>query len=413
MPHIDPKRLLNSLSEMAKIGGTQKGGVCRLAATAEDKTARDLFASWAKTENCEISIDQIGNIFARRPGKNNNLAPVVLGSHLDSQPTGGKFDGTYGVLAALEVIRCLNDSGIETDRPVEAVSWTNEEGSRFPPAMMGSGVFSGSLNLEKALSTQDINGISIGEALDAINYAGEHLCGNRAIHTYLEAHIEQGPILERENTTIGVVLGIQGIRWFDIIIQGREAHAGPTPMPARNDALIAASDLILQIEDIALQHAPDGRTTVGTVGIHPNSRNVIPGQVKLGIDMRHPDAGVLSAMKKELQAVFEKIRKERRVQGSIDEIWYSPPTILDAETVDTVEAMATLRQYTCRRITSGAGHDAKYMADICPTGMIFIPCDEGLSHNEAENAKDEHLVAGAQVLLDVALTRAGTLNADS
>ena len=397
---------------MAKIGGTKKGGVCRLAATAEDKTARDLFTAWAKTENCQISIDQIGNVFARRPGKNDKLAPVVLGSHLDSQPTGGKFDGTYGVLAALEVIRCLNDSGIVTDRPVEAVSWTNEEGSRFPPAMMGSGVFSGSINLEKALSTRDINGISVGEALKAINYAGEQKCGDRAIHAYLEAHIEQGPILEKEDITIGVVLGIQGIRWFDIVIHGTEAHAGPTPMPARNDALVAASDLILQIEGLALQHSPDGRTTVGTVATFPNSRNVIPGEVKLGIDMRHPDASVLSTMKEELYAILEKIRTERGVAGKIDEIWYSPPTIFDAETVDAVEAMATSRQFTCQRITSGAGHDAKYMADICPTAMVFIPCDGGLSHNEAENAKNEHLIAGAQVLLDVALAKAGAPNAN-
>ena len=405
-PQINAERLLNSLAEMAKIGATEKGGVCRLAGTIEDKKGRDLFASWAKIENCEISVDQIGNMFAHRPAKNNELPPVILGSHLDSQPTGGKYDGAYGVIAALEVIRCLNDHDVETARPIEAVSWTNEEGSRFPPAMMGSGVFSGAIDLETALETKDSHGISVREALTNIGYAGDRSCGNRPIHTYLEAHIEQGPILEQENTTIGAVLGIQGIRWFDIVVEGKEAHAGPTPMSAREDALVGAANLILEIENIALRHLPDGRTTVGTMDVFPNSRNVIPGRVTLGIDMRHPEAEVLALMAEELRACFKTVCKARRVTGSISEIWYSPPTVFDAQTINTVEEMAQMRQFSCRRITSGAGHDAKYMADLCPTAMVFIPCDEGLSHNELENAKDEHLVAGAQVLLDTTLARA-------
>ena len=405
-PQINAERLLNSLAEMAKIGATEKGGVCRLAGTIEDKKGRDLFASWAKIENCEISVDQIGNMFAHRPAKNNELPPVILGSHLDSQPTGGKYDGAYGVIAALEVIRCLNDHDVETARPIEAVSWTNEEGSRFPPAMMGSGVFSGAIDLETALETKDSHGISVREALTNIGYAGDRSCGNRPIHTYLEAHIEQGPILEQENTTIGAVLGIQGIRWFDIVVEGKEAHAGPTPMSAREDALVGAANLILEIENIALRHLPDGRTTVGTMDVFPNSRNVIPGQITLGVDMRHPEAEVLALMAEELRACFKTVCKARRVTGSISEIWYSPPTLFDAQTINTVEEMAQMRQFSCRRITSGAGHDAKYMADLCPTAMVFIPCDEGLSHNELENAKDEHLVAGAQVLLDTTLARA-------
>ena len=409
-PQINAERLLNSLAEMAKIGETEKGGVCRLAATIEDKKGRDLFASWAEIENCNVSVDQIGNMFARRHGMNNKLPPVVLGSHLDSQPTGGKYDGAYGVIAALEVIRCLNDHDIETARPIEAVSWTNEEGSRFPPAMMGSGVFSGAIDLEKALETRDSNGISVREALTEIEYAGDRSCGNRPIHTYLEAHIEQGPILEQENTTIGAVLGIQGIRWFDIVVEGKEAHAGPTPMPTRGDALVSAADLIVEIENIALRHSPDGRTTVGTMDVFPNSRNVIPGQITLGIDMRHPEEDVLSTMATELRSIFQAMCKRRGTTGNVSEIWYSPPTLFDAETVSTVEEMAQMRQFSCRRITSGAGHDAKYMADLCPTAMVFIPCDEGLSHNELENAKDEHLVAGAQVLLDTALTRAEILD---
>jgi len=325
---------------------------------------------------------------------------------LDSQPTGGKYDGAYGVIAALEAIRCLNDHDIETVRPIEAVSWTNEEGSRFPPAMMGSGVFSGAIDLEKALETRDSNGISVREALTEIGYAGERSCGNRPIHTYLEAHIEQGPILEQENITIGAVLGIQGIRWFDIVVEGKEAHAGPTPMPTRGDALVSAADLIVEIENIALRHSPDGRTTVGTMDVFPNSRNVIPGRITLGIDMRHPEEDVLSTMAAELRSIFQAMCKRRGTTGNVSEIWYSPPTLFDTATVSTVEKMAQLRQFSCRRITSGAGHDAKYMADLCPTAMVFIPCDEGLSHNELENAKDEHLVAGAQVLLDTTLARA-------
>ena len=300
----------------------------------------------------------------------------------------------------------MNDNNIETARPIEAVSWTNEEGSRFPPAMMGSGVFSGAIDLKKALATQDANGISVRKALTEIEYAGEQICGNRPIHTYLEAHIEQGPILENENATIGVVLGIQGIRWFDIVIEGEEAHAGPTPMSARGDALVSASNLILEIENIALRHSPDGRTTVGTIDSFPNSRNVIPGRVTLGIDMRHPEAEVLALMATELRACLKTVCETRRTTGSINEIWHSPPTLFDSESVNAVEKMAQMRQFSSRRITSGAGHDAKYMADICPTAMVFIPCDGGLSHNEAENAKNEHLVAGAQILLDVTLARA-------
>ena len=403
MPDVNGPRLLESLRLMARIGATAKGGVCRLAATQEDGEARDLLAVWAKQANCRTEIDEIGNLFCRRPALNNDLSPVLLGSHLDSQPTGGKYDGAFGVLAALEVIRSLNDSQIETHRPIEAVSWTNEEGSRFPPAMMGSGVFTGALDLADSLTTTDLEGCTLQTSLDQIGYAGNVPCGHRAVHAYFEAHIEQGPILETESKIVGVVEGIQGIRWFDCTIIGEEAHAGPTPMAARRDALTSATHIIQGIRSIAERNSPHGRATVGQFQLFPNSRNVIPGKVSFTIDLRHPDPEVLSSMATSIAVLVQSTVPEMGLEGTLEEIWYSPPTRFDPATVDMVERAAQLRQYSNMRIISGAGHDAKYMADICPTAMIFIPCKDGLSHNELEDATDDHLIAGTQVLLDAVL----------
>ena len=405
-PSVNGARLTESLKSMARIGATQKGGVCRLAATTEDRDARHLFVDWAKRANCEINVDQVGNLFCRRRGRNGDLAPIILGSHLDSQPTGGKYDGAFGVLAALEVIRALNDNNIETLRPIEAVSWTNEEGSRFPPAMMGSAVFAGALKLSDALDTKDLDGCTLQESLSQIGYAGAVPCGERPVYAYFEAHIEQGPILETESKIIGVVEGIQGIRWFDCTIIGEEAHAGPTPMHARRDALTGAAHFVQRINTIAVQNKPHGRATVGQFRLFPNSRNVIPGKVFLTVDMRHPDPDVLASMGESLRTQFETTCKETKLSGDLEEIWYSPPTNFDPACVHTVERAAQLRQYSNMRIVSGAGHDAKYMADVCPTAMIFIPCKGGLSHNEMEDAEDVHLVAGTQVLFDAALIKA-------
>ena len=309
-------------------------------------------------------------------------------------------------MAALETIRAMNQNKVRTLRPIELVSWTNEEGSRFAPAMMGSGVFAGALTLSAALDSRDTSGLTLGNSLTRIGYNGTAPCGGRPIHAYFEAHIEQGPILESEHKTIGVVEGIQGIRWFDCTLKGTEAHAGSTPMSARRDALVGAAEFIGHINKIAMEHAPSGRATVGEFQLYPNSRNVIPGSVQFTIDMRHPDSDILSKMALAMHTTFKAVCSNTGLEGNLEEIWYSPPTSFDSVCVDTVERAAHSRGYTSKRITSGAGHDAKYMADICPTAMIFIPCKDGLSHNELEDAEDNDLIAGGQVLLDAAFEKA-------
>ena len=404
---VDGTRLWASLMDMARIGATAKGGVCRLALTEVDRAGRDTFVRWAEAAGCAVTVDAIGNIFARRAGRDEALAPVLVGSHLDSQPTGGKFDGAYGVLAALEVVRTLNDARLETLRPIEAVSWTNEEGSRFAPAMMGSGAFAGALPLADMLARTDAEGsITVGAALASIGYDGAAPAAPRPVHAYFEAHIEQGPILEAAHTAIGVVTAIQGIRWFDCRIEGMEAHAGPTPMAARRDALLGAARLVERVRAIALDHAPDGRGTVGEFRVHPGSRNVIPGRVELSVDLRHPDAGALAAMAAALGEAVAAVLADSGLGGALEQIWYSPPTAFDAACVDAVRRAAAEVGAAHRDITSGAGHDAKYLADICPAAMVFIPCKGGISHNEIEDADPAHVAAGCEVLLRAVLEKA-------
>ena len=406
-PEIRGERLWRSLMEMAEIGATRKGGVCRLALSDEDRRGRDLFARWAREAGCEIRIDRIGNLFARRAGRDDSLAPVVAGSHLDSQPTGGRFDGAYGVLAALEAVRALNDAGARPLRPVEIVSWTNEEGARFPPAMMGSAVHAGSLALDEALSVPEAGGgATVGEALEAIGYAGAAAVGGRPFHACFEAHIEQGPVLEAAETPIGVVTGIQGINWFDCHIEGAEAHAGSTPMDARADALAGAARLVAAVERIARERAPDGRGTVGEFRVRPNSRNTVPGRAMLGIDLRHPDADALAAMADALRDAFRNLRRETGLKGKLETVWRSPPVAFDPGCVDAVRRAAEALGLGAMRITSGAGHDAGSLARVCPAAMVFIPCRGGVSHNESESATPEHAAAGAAVLLRALLEKA-------
>ncbi len=406
LPAVNGARLWQSLMDMAQIGATDKGGVRRLAMSDEDKAGRDLFTRWTEAAGCTMTVDKIGNMFARRSGRDESLAPVVIGSHLDSQPTGGKFDGVYGVLAGLELVRTLNDLNIETLRPIEVVSWTNEEGSRFAPAMMGSGVYVGALPFAETLATTALDGASVGDELARIGYAGSAPCGGRDLHAYFEAHIEQGPILEAENKTIGVVQGIQGLRWFDCTIEGTDAHAGPTPMTGRRDALLGAARAVQAINDVALRHGPDGRTTVGQMQVLPNSRNVIPGAVTFTVDARHPEADILATMADALRAAIETACTGADVNGTIKEIWYSPPTKFDDSCIAAVRNGAEAAGATSMPITSGAGHDAKYMADICPTAMVFIPCKDGLSHNELESATEIDIATGCQVLLNAAIEKA-------
>jgi len=403
---IDSDRLWQSLMELAKIGATEKGGVCRLALTDLDRQARDLFRQWCEAAGCSLTVDKMGNIFARRPGKDNSLPPVMTGSHLDTQPTGGKFDGNYGVMSGLEVIRTLNDFNYETTRPIEVVVWTNEEGSRFAPAMVASGVFAGVFDLDYGLSRKDVDGKSMGEELARIGYAGETTCGGRPIAAFFEAHIEQGPILEAEGKTIGVVQGVQGIRWYEITVTGQEAHAGPTPMPRRKDALLGASRMVNAINRIGLAHAPNACATVGMLQVSPNSRNVIPGKVFLTIDFRHPDAEVLKSMGAEGKAECEKIAAEIGLELDFKEIWYSPPVKFADECVAAVAKAAEDLGFSNRAIISGAGHDAVYLSRVAPTGMIFVPCKDGISHNEIEDAKQDELAAGCDVLLRAIIERA-------
>jgi beta-ureidopropionase / N-carbamoyl-L-amino-acid hydrolase len=404
---INGERLWDSLMEMAKIGATEKGGVCRLALTDVDKEARDLFVRWCKEAGCAVTIDKMGNIFGRREGKRPELPPVMTGSHIDSQPTGGKFDGIYGVLSGLEVIRALNDAGVETEAPIEVSAWTNEEGSRFAPAMVSSGVFAGVFDLEYGLSRADLDGKTMGQELERIGYAGDAPVG-KPVKAFFEVHIEQGPILEHEDKVIGVVTDAQGQRWYECTFTGQEAHAGPTPMSTRRDALVGAARVIDAVNAIGLAHAPLACATVGLLEVFPNSRNTIPGRVFFAVDLRHPDDATLSRMDGELRAAIAKVAEELKLETELEEIWYSPPVPFDRECVAAVRKAAEARGLPHRDIVSGAGHDACYIARVAPTSMVFIPCEDGISHNEIENATPEHVAAGCQVLLDAMLERAAT-----
>ena len=402
---VNSDRLWKSLMDMAKIGATEKGGVCRLALTDLDKEARDLFVKWCKEAGCTITIDKMGNVFARRPGKDNTLAPVVTGSHIDSQPTGGKFDGVYGVLAGLEVIRSLNDQQVETLRPIEASIWTNEEGSRFAPAMVSSGIFGGVFDLEYGLSRADLDGKTMGEELKRIGYAGELPVGGRPIHAFFEAHIEQGPILEHDKKQIGIVQGGLGQRWMEVTMTGVESHAGPTPMRIRKDAMVGAAAVITEVNKIgrSYEHAC---ATVGLVQCMPNSRNTIPGKVFFTIDLRHPFDETLAKMASEAKEACEKAAKENGLKLEFKEIWYLPPTHFNKDCVKAVENAANSLGYTSMPIISGAGHDSFYINKVAPAAMVFVPCEGGISHNEIENAKQEDIAAGASVLLRAMVERA-------
>ncbi|MDR6741604.1 N-carbamoyl-L-amino-acid hydrolase [Herbaspirillum sp. 1173] len=406
---IDGTRLWDSLMELARIGGTAKGGVCRLALTDLDKQGRDLVTSWARAEGMSVVVDQIGNIFMRRPGRNNALPPVMTGSHIDTQPTGGKFDGNYGVLSGIEVIRTLNQHNIQTEAPIEVAVWTNEEGSRFVPVMMGSGVFCGAFTLEHAYNATDIDGKKVRDELERIGYIGEQVCGDHPIGAYYEAHIEQGPVLENADTVIGVVPAVLGLSWYDCTVTGFESHAGPTPMEIRKDALQVSTFIMQEVVAIANRYPPYGRGTVGQVQVMPNSRNVIPGQVKFSIDLRNVSEDSLTRMHEDLQAYLEAMRKKTGLSIELERVSYFPPCPFHPDCVDNVRAASAALGYKTMDVVSGAGHDAIYAARLAPAGMIFVPCKDGVSHNEIEDARPEHLEAGCNVLLQAMLASAGVV----
>ena len=403
---INSDRLWGSLMEMAMIGATKKGGNCRLALSDSDKDARDLFVSWCKKAGCLISVDAIGNIFARRPGKNASLSAIMAGSHLDTQPTGGRFDGVLGVLSALEVVQTLNDQNISTDVPIDIVCWTNEEGSRFAPSMMGSGVHAGVFNLESIKGTTDAHGILLGTELERIGYAGSDVPGSRKTSAYFELHIEQGPILEKEKKTIGIVTGAQGQKWLEVKITGIESHAGPTPMDQRCDALVGASKVILEVNKIGNHFSPDACTTVGLISAYPNSRNVIPGYVFLTVDLRHPRDKTLCKMDMMLKDFCSSLAIKDNLQIEVNDLVHFPSVSFDTSCIAAIRDGAKAHNFSHRDIVSGAGHDAVYMAKITQTGMIFIPCKDGISHNEIESATYEDCAAGCNVLFHAVLQHA-------
>ena len=406
---INGERLWASLMELAQIGATPKGGVCRLTLTDLDRQGRDLVIKWAKDAGMTVTIDKIGNGFMRRAGRNNALPPIVTGSHIDTQPTGGKFDGNYGVLAGIEVARTLNDAGIQTEAPIEVAFWTNEEGSRFVPVMMGSGAFAKAFTLEHAYAATDTEGKTVKGELERIGYLGTEEPGAHPIGCYFETHIEQGPVLEDNDKTIGVVTGVLGVRWYDCVVTGMEAHAGPTPMALRKDALQVATKLMQEVVACAYRHPPHGRGTVGMVQVFPNSRNVIPGNVKFSIDLRNASEALCDAMDADIRGVAARIAAESGLAIDVKLVTSFPATQFHANCVDAVARATQKLGYSHMNAVSGAGHDAVYMAKLAPAGMIFIPCKDGISHNEIEDAKPEHITAGCNVLLHAMLERAGVV----
>ncbi|MCS6779549.1 MAG: Zn-dependent hydrolase [Geminicoccaceae bacterium] len=403
---IDAERYWNTLMEMATIGATPKGGCNRQTLTDLDREGRDLFKRWCEAAGCSVTVDEMGNMRALRAGKRSDLPPVVIGSHLDTQPTGGKFDGVAGVLAGLEIVRTLNDAGYETDHPIMVVNWTNEEGTRFAPAMLSSGVFAGAFSKEWAYARTDRDGKRFGEELERIGYKGTIPCAPERWKCHLELHIEQGPILEAEGKVIGVVTGAQGIRWYEVTIRGKESHAGSTPMPRRKDALVAASRVVDGLDRLAREFAPHAVATVGVLEIAKPSRNVIPGEVFFTIDLRHPDATVLDELDRRVAAILAEACARDGLPYRLDPIWYFPPVRFDESCIAAIRTAAIGSGFPWREMVSGPGHDSCYTARVVPTAMIFVPCRDGLSHNEEEWAEPEHLAAGCQVLLQAALALA-------
>ena len=404
---IDSQRLWASLMEMAEIGALPHGGCGRLALTNLDREGRDLFVRWCEEAGCSVTVDSLGNIFARRAGRDPSRKPVATGSHLDTQPHGGKFDGVLGVLAGLEVLRSLNDAEVETEAPVEVCVWTNEEGCRFTPSMGSSGVFGGLSAPEEVLEVRDVDGKRFGEELARIGYAGAETCGDHPFETFYELHIEQGPILEAAKKQVGIVTGVQGFRWYDVVLRGQDAHAGPTPMEVRRDAMLAAAHMVDLVIQAGRDRPPHGRGTVGHMRVLPNSRNTIPGEVHFTIDVRHPDPAVLDAMAAELLQAIRRSAEQDSVDIEATEVTHSAPVSFDEGCVAAVRSAVERLGYDHMDVVSGAGHDAVNVSRVAPASMIFIPCANGLSHNEEERIEPEQAETGANVLLHAILDRAG------
>lgn len=399
---INETRFLNTFKHSSSIGATANGGLNRLALTKEDKQMRDLFVEWMRAANLDVRIDDFGNIYGKRAGKIKDGPVVAIGSHLDTQPTGGRFDGVLGVLAALEVVRTLNDAQTETDYPIEIVNFTNEEGARFGPPMLGSGGLSGVFTKEFVYGSTDEKGVTYEQALKEINYVGEEENRLKHVKNYVELHIEQGPILESRDLSIGIVAGIQGMSWMKVNIKGRNSHAGPTPMENRKDALVAAAKMIVAANDLTKDY-PGLLTTVGKIANFPNVENIVPGEVEMKIDVRHPDDDVRKLAVEDLIEKCSAIALSNQVEITCITEWDASATKFSPEVMGAIENACETLQYSTLEMYSGAGHDAKYMNEITETGMIFVKSIGGISHNEAELTLDEDLVKGANVLLQVVL----------
>jgi N-carbamoyl-L-amino-acid hydrolase len=403
---VDGGRLWESLMAMAQIGATPEGGCRRLALTDEDKEGLELFRSWAAAAGCEIGRDEVGNLFAERAGSDPSRPAVLVGSHLDTQPSGGKFDGAYGTLAALKVVRTLNDHGIETRAPVVAVSWVNEEGARFPLPCTGSAVFAGALTLEDALAQRAVDGPSFGDELRRLDMAGSERVGGRSVDAYFEAHIEQGPVLESSGNAVGVVSGGQGLRGLALRLTGREAHAGTTPMDQRRDALVGAARIVSGVNELPSRH-PQALATASRIEVGPGSRSVIPGRAELVIDLRHRESGALDRLEAEVRRLAEELARELRLELEVERFLSMDPVVFDGSCVAALRDAAERVGEPAVELVSGAGHDAVYVARAHPAAMLFIPCRDGISHSPEEHAEPEHIRAGCDVLLHAVLARAG------
>ena len=403
---INRKRLEESMEALGRIGATAKGGLNRVALTDDDRRGRDLLVRWMREAGLTVTVDQMGNIFGQRAG-GDGRPPVLMGSHADSVPTGGKYDGQLGVLCALETIRTLNDRKIETRHPMAMAIFTNEEGARFQPAMIGSGVMAGKIPLEDAYNARDRDGLRLGDELERIGYLGPEPCIPRPLRAYLELHIEQGPILEEERLPVGVVEGIVAIAWSRVTLTGVQDHAGPTPMRIRHDALVAAADIIRGVREVPRKIGGDMVSTVGRLDVTPNIPNAIPGRVSMSIDLRAPDEHHITRGLGLVDRIVKEAAKAEGVSYQLEHYWRVPRTRFALEVVDAIEA--AVRSLGCghRRILSGAGHDAQYMATICPTGMIFVPSRDGRSHCEEEFTPMDDIEHGANTLLLAASTLAG------
>ena len=403
---INGERLWDSLMEMAKIGPGIAGGNNRQTLTDEDAEGRALFQKWCEEAGCTMGLDQMGNMFARREGTDPDALPVYVGSHLDTQPTGGKYDGVLGVLGALEVIRSMNDLGIKTKHPVVATNWTNEEGTRFAPAMLSSGVFAGVHTQDWAYEREDAKGKTFGDELKRIGWRGEEEVGARKMHAFFELHIEQGPILEAEGKDIGVVTHGQGLSWTQVTITGKDSHTGSTPMPMRKNAGLAMARVLEKVEEIALSHAPDAVGAAGHIDVYPNSRNVIPGKVVFTVDFRSPNLAVIEDMVAQLKTDAQAICDEMGMEIEFENVGGFDPVAFDETCVGAIRSAAERLGYSHRDIISGAGHDACWINQVAPTAMVMCPCVDGLSHNEAEEISKDWAAAGADVLLHAVLETA-------